>query len=365
MTAMTRRRLCLNLALLFFLCLLLPARAASPTYLVVDGVEYSASINHVGAGWSYTYSSGMGYLRLNNYTGGAITIPCSAAVEFEGLNLISATDGQNALYCAGEVLSVGSTDPDAELTLMGGAGAPVIYGSSVSLWGWGKLYALATPGSAAVWGSRAVLVTMEQMVLSGNGQMAITTEWNGIIRVSGAHKYYAGMTPETAVESVFYGGEFYLRAEPARADITFDASGGTVNGGEQYAVSLTVTTSGTNLILYTPVREGYTFMGWNSEPDGSGESPPPRLFSGGELVYYAQWQQDPIAIPEDMMAFESAVIYLAIYRADGQLWQITEVDRELAAVDPPELPEVGMTYALYCVEPDRFLPLTPPKHGRL
>jgi len=167
------------------------------------------------------------------------------------------------------------------------------------------------------------------------------------------------------VESVFYGGEFYLRAEPARADITFDASGGTVNGGEQYAVSLTVTTSGTDLALYTPQREGYTFLGWNSEPDGSGDAPPPRLFSGGEITYYALWEFDPILIPEEMTAQENAIIYAAFYYADGQLWQVTVPDGELAALLIPELPEPGMRYAIFCVDRVSYTPLTDPCTGPL
>lgn len=366
---MTKRRLCLNLALILLLCLVfLPVRAAAGTsYLIVNGVPYSPTVSHNGLGWSYTYASGMGYLRLNGYTGGSISIPCPASVEYDGVNLITAGEGENALYCAGEVLTLGSSDPDAELTLMGGSDATAIFGNSVSLWGWGKLYAFGGSGSAAVWGGRSVLITLEQMILYGDRQMAITTDSGGIIKVSGAHKYYAGMTAETAVESVFYGGEFYLRAEPAQAVITFDGNGGTVNGGESASVTLTVTTSGTDLTPFTPQRENYDFIGWNTEPDGSGHKLPPRLYSGGEITYYAQWERIPtmLPIPENMLTQENALIYAALYYGSGRLWTVLEDDGSLSAFSLPELPEEGMTYTIYCVDINSYTPLCPPTYGTL
>ena len=112
LAAMTRRRLCLNLALALVLCLcLVPFHAsADSSNLVVNGMEYVATANHEGSGWSYTYASGMGYLRLNGYNGGPIVLPLSASVEYDGTNMITAKEGENALYCTGEVLSLGSRE---------------------------------------------------------------------------------------------------------------------------------------------------------------------------------------------------------------------------------------------------------------
>lgn len=369
MSSTAKKLISLNLALVLLLCLLLPAGAASgQSYLIVDGVKYDPNATHTGSGWSYMSAAGMGYLRLDGYIGGAIYLPGPASVEYSGDNLITAAAGESSLFCEGDLLSVGSIYPDATLTLYGGSGGRGVSGcGDVHLWGWGQFHCHGGEGFSAVWGAYTVDVTMEQFTLSGGNQMAITTDLGGLIRVCGAHKYYAGINASGAVESSFYGGEFYLRGEPAKAVITFDGNGGTVKGESTYTYSMTVTTTGADLTLYTPLLEGKTFLGWNSKPNGTGDAPPPRLFEGGEFLYYAQW--DPptnvLPLPEDMLAQDNAIIYAAIFYSSGQLWQVYTLDNSFSGLTIPELPEEGMTYLLCCVDKDTFVPLTGKETGPL
>lgn len=368
MHSATKKLISLNLALVLFFCLFLPARASQTDRLIVDGTRYDPNTSHDGKGWSYTPAAGMGYLRLEGYIGGAIYLPGPASVEYSKDNLITAAPGEAALSCAGDLLSVGSIYPEATLTLHGGSGGHGLLGSGdVHLWGWGQFDAYGGSGSSAVWGSYTVDISMEQFTLSGGNQMAITTDLGGSIRVYGAHKYYAGMSSSTAVESPFYGGEFYLRGEPARAVITFDGNGGTVNGEATYTETILVTTTGADLTLYTPLLEGRTFLGWNSKANGKGDAPPPRLFSGGEFQYYAQW--DPptnvLPLPEDMLTQDNAVIYAAIFHSSGKLWQVYTLDNSFSGLTLPELPEEGMTYLLCCVDRETHVPLTKKESGPL
>lgn len=63
--------------------------------------------------------------------------------------------------------------------------------------------------------------------------------------------------------------------------------------------------SETEVILPEPYRRGYTFMEWNTEPDGSGE-----FYVAGEVVritemtLYAVWEKDEM---EDMISVEMTI----------------------------------------------------------
>lgn len=77
--------------------------------------------------------------------------------------------------------------------------------------------------------------------------------------------------------------------------VTFDANGGT---GSMLPINLEKYSYGTNLSsnrlkknMYT--KEGYTFTGWNTEPDGSGTSYKEQGYiqSTTDVKLYAQWQE--------------------------------------------------------------------------
>ena len=86
----------------------------------------------------------------------------------------------------------------------------------------------------------------------------------------------------------------YARWLAVTVTLYFDAQGGTpgeqgVTGqsiGDTYASALSVITE--------PTQVGYTFEGWNTEPDGSGDTiTTSSVVPGENTTVYAQWTQDP------------------------------------------------------------------------
>lgn len=73
---------------------------------------------------------------------------------------------------------------------------------------------------------------------------------------------------------------------PIAYSIFLDAQGGTVSSAhlENIAFYSLVNT------LPEPVRKGYTFLGWFSEPDGKGERAVEPIRILGDLTYYAHWE---------------------------------------------------------------------------
>ncbi len=72
--------------------------------------------------------------------------------------------------------------------------------------------------------------------------------------------------------------------------ISFDSNGGTTTVGSQ-----TKTHDVATSLTYTrPVREGYTFVAWNTQPDGSGisYSAGSKYTEEGDVTLYAQWSKD-------------------------------------------------------------------------
>ncbi len=74
-------------------------------------------------------------------------------------------------------------------------------------------------------------------------------------------------------------------------DITFDANGGT---GEMTKLTITDGDTTTALTENTFTRTGYTFAGWNTKPDGTGDSYADKAATkpSGNTTLYAQWEMD-------------------------------------------------------------------------
>ena len=82
----------------------------------------------------------------------------------------------------------------------------------------------------------------------------------------------------TYVSNIFYDDEM---------SVTLNANGGTINGEKSAQYNyLGGGNSGTSMSLlpYVPVRNGYTFNGWNAKKDGSGKN--------YKYLYWREWDKD-------------------------------------------------------------------------
>ena len=89
----------------------------------------------------------------------------------------------------------------------------------------------------------------------------------------------------------------YALWEPERATVSFSP-----NGGQSAPQALTKT-YGEPLLLpeELPLRAGHRFLGWNTSPDGSGDSyaPGSELTAEGDLQLYAQWEPERYTLTFD------------------------------------------------------------------
>lgn len=94
-----------------------------------------------------------------------------------------------------------------------------------------------------------------------------------------------------------YTGHAKLKA----FDVSYDLNGSTDAQDEDYS-SQTQNPDGSAVTLKgAPVRAGYVFMGWNTEPDGSGTMYASRdelTISGAPVKLYAQWKKEAPENPE-------------------------------------------------------------------
>ena len=94
-----------------------------------------------------------------------------------------------------------------------------------------------------------------------------------------------------------YTGDAKLKAY----DVSYDLNGSTDAQDEDYS-SQTQNPDGSAVTLKgAPVRAGYVFVGWNTEPDGSGATYMPHdelTISGAPVKLYAQWKKGAPENPE-------------------------------------------------------------------
>lgn len=129
------------------------------------------------------------------------------------------------------------------------------------------------------------------------------------------------------------------------------------------------------------VRDGYELIGWNTAADGSGTQYAfDHQFLFGEMHFdqnkgvmvetydqdaiaampktlYAQWKKLPdakIIVPEDMQQAENAVLYAAIYKADGAFSGLIEIPAGADVAEVYDLEE-GIRYQLFCLADDGTL----------
>lgn len=98
-------------------------------------------------------------------------------------------------------------------------------------------------------------------------------------------------------------------------NVTLNGNGGNIHG----ATSLTYTKGerlGSRLLDAAPTRTGYTFIGWNSDPNGSGTAYTSESTVNGNLTLYAQWQANTytVTLMSDGVKFgEIKVVYDSTY----------------------------------------------------
>lgn len=95
---------------------------------------------------------------------------------------------------------------------------------------------------------------------------------------------------------------------PQQVTVTFDKNGGDT---EADPMSMTVTSGSTVGTLPTePTRANYTFLGWNTKADGSGDSFTADTPVTADITVYAQWE----AVPEQLWFY---ALYYQLYTPDG------------------------------------------------
>ena len=92
-----------------------------------------------------------------------------------------------------------------------------------------------------------------------------------------------------------------LMAEaPTTCKLTFDANGGTIYNSSTYEKDLTINTAMTyadmNTIKSNMKRVGYTFNGWNYQPDGSGSNFYDSTKVTSDTTIYAKWRKDKFTV---------------------------------------------------------------------
>lgn len=94
-----------------------------------------------------------------------------------------------------------------------------------------------------------------------------------------------------------YTGHAKLKA----FDVSYDLNGSTDAQDEDYSPQTQNPDGSAVTLKGAPVRAGYVFMGWNTEPDGSGATYMPHdelTISGAPVKLYAQWKKGAPENPE-------------------------------------------------------------------
>ena len=102
-----------------------------------------------------------------------------------------------------------------------------------------------------------------------------------------------------------------LKAKWYNSIITFDTNGGSFSDGSTIR-EMRVESGSTVSLPNSPTRNGYTFMGWNTKADGSGEAFTSSTIVNSDLVVYAQWKSI-----NGNEGHESTTYYTLHYESNG------------------------------------------------
>ena len=226
-----------------------------------------------------------------NYPGGTITTPNGSEVPFS-------EQASGAGFLAGGLFNSGALAG----ALLGGAGVNVQHFSEdTTLWASQNTTIFGAGGS--VLASGGTLPTLSTIDGTGQGGSVINQEPGGGTQ-RGAH------------------GSIILRYEISTSyTVSFNTNGGTGTMSDQSDSSSTTLTSN------SLSRDGFTFDGWNTSPDGSGTdyADGATYAFGADLTLYAQWTTSSPLLTCDInqgalefnRAVESGALTTEIAQAEG------------------------------------------------
>ena len=88
-----------------------------------------------------------------------------------------------------------------------------------------------------------------------------------------------------------------------------------LNGGEVESNPTSYTVESENITLNNPIREGYTFVGWNTKSDGTGTQyrTGDKVIINENMTLYAKWQKSEYTLAYDSNISKAKVLYVSIY----------------------------------------------------
>ena len=117
-----------------------------------------------------------------------------------------------------------------------------------------------------------------------------------------------GGTSYAAGDTFTIGGNITLFAQwretpptpPNTVTITFEGNGGTVLPENRTRQAASGTALGADMPSVNPIRNGFTFSGWNTAQNGSGTSFTSEIIVNADIIVYAQWiqNQEPPTQPQ-------------------------------------------------------------------
>jgi len=245
-----------------------------------NGIANSGTVNHISGGTitggPSAFCNGISNSgTINHISGGTITGGPSAFCNgISNSGTINHISGGTIIGEESAVYNTGTIKGRLE-TITGGVF-------------WGKMSAAITlayemklePGLSNIigfgryWGNDGVVFDDESLVIYPDGYW-MSTETLPVTNIT-----------ETEFKYLTNG------QEPIYYTVVFDTNGGRTTGGMDTEIRTVIppeTTVGKNMPA-DPIRSGYTFLGWNTEKDGSGTA-----FTGATVVtcditVYAQWR---------------------------------------------------------------------------
>lgn len=180
--------------------------------LVIDGVQYDATRNHNGNGWSYYFhaynNSGCGNLQLDNYTGGAIYCPFKLNINCNGDISINSSN------------SIGLESLENIYIWMNGLDKCIIDSN----------FSINTTGGFPAIKAKELSITGSFTAYSENSAALIANDIKLNERIPS--NIFVGTSESDAVKGI-YKNQSYVCVDPIEYKMNFYANGGINASGEE------------------------------------------------------------------------------------------------------------------------------------